>query len=88
MANRDRVAEILQIEQRQRLLTGSLHRDLRSLSDRWQAFPLPGDVSAGLFPARAATLMEVLTRGWIVTLVDHGPPVCVTGRVARQVSEN
>jgi hypothetical protein len=74
MASRDRVVEILRAKSRGQRDAISLHYYLKTLSDRWQTFPVPGDVSAAFFPIRAVTLMEVFTRGWISTFVDHGTP--------------
>jgi hypothetical protein len=73
MANRDRVAEILEIKRRgQRRAV--VHYDLRNLTERWNEFPQKNLETAAFFPIRAVTLMEVFTRAWIATFVDFGKP--------------
>jgi hypothetical protein len=72
MANRDRVAEILEIKSRGQRHVELVQYDLRALRDRWDDFPQKDLETAAYFPIRAVTLREVFARAWIATFVDFG----------------
>jgi hypothetical protein len=71
MAPRDRVVEILSIQQRGASPTPY---DLERLRDEWNALSKSAGAITDFFPIRIVTLIEVFSLRWIARLIDHGPP--------------